>query len=158
MKLLLVPLLALALAAPVCAQTDTAVADQAMAKFRADLQKDRRTLITAALELTEEEAARFWPAYDAYETAMRGVTDQRVALIKRYADLYNAGPVADADAKRLLDDAMAIDKDEAKQRANHLKKIAKTLPAVKATRFYQVDNKITALVKLDVAALIPLIE
>jgi hypothetical protein len=132
--------------------------DAQITEFRAILAKGLREVYVHELKLTDAEGKAFWPAYDAYAAGMKAHNDKVLALIKRYAAAYNAGPVDDATAKSLLSDAMALDKAEAKLRDDVMSKAMKALPATKAAVFYQIDNKVRATFKFDLAAQIPLVE
>ena len=74
------------------------------------------------------------------------------------ADAYNKGPVANDVAKKLLDEALAVDDAEAKLKASYAPKILKALPATKAARYIQIENKIRAALRYELAAGIPLVE
>jgi hypothetical protein len=75
-----------------------------------------------------------------------------------YADAYNEGPVANATAKKLLDESLAIDAAEARLKTATVPKILAVLPATKAARYIQIENKIRAAVRYELAARIPLVE
>ena len=61
-------------------------------------------------------------------------------------------------AKQLLDEYLAIDDAEAKLKSATTVKILAALPAVKAARYIQIENKIRAAVRYELAAAIPLVE
>ena len=61
-------------------------------------------------------------------------------------------------AKKLLDEALAIDEAEAKLKSASAPKILAALPATKAARYIQIENKIRAVVRYELAAGIPLVE
>jgi hypothetical protein len=61
-------------------------------------------------------------------------------------------------AKQLLAEMMAIDEAELKLRQSYLPKFESVLPATKVARYVQIENKIRAVVKYELAANIPFIE
>jgi heme oxygenase len=146
-----------ALAAPSIVFADPTTEAEAN-EFRALLAKGLREVYVDELKLSDAEGKAFWPSYDKYAADMKAHNDKLLALIKRYAAAYNAGPVDEATAKSLLDEAMALDKAECKLRDDVMKKALKAMPATKAAMFFQIDNKVRATVKFDLAAQIPLIE
>ena len=79
-------------------------------------------------------------------------------MVLAYADAYNKGPVANDMAKKLLDDAMAVDDAEGKLKASYVPKVLATLPATKAARYIQIENKIRAAIRYELAEGIPLVE
>ena len=81
-----------------------------------------------------------------------------ITTITSYADAYNAwkGEISNDTAKKLLADALAVDESEVKLRQSHPAKMGKVLPATKVARYIQIENKIRAVVKFELTALIPL--
>ena len=80
------------------------------------------------------------------------------SLITAYATAYNKGPVADDVAKKLLGDALAVDEAEVKLKGSYLPKVLATLPATKAVRYIQIENKIRAAIRYELAEGIPLVQ
>ena len=152
-RLVVALILTAGLAAPVMAQ-DT----QNMEILRQKLKADRKLVVAANLGLTDAEGAAFWPVYDAYQKDLQQINQRMAAVITAYADAYNKGPVTNEVAKKLLDEAMAVDEAEVKLKSSAVPKILATLPATKAARYIQIENKIRALVRYELAANIPLVK
>ena len=126
--------------------------------LRQKLKGDRKLVIAANLKLTDAEGAKFWPVYDAYQKDLQQINERLAAVVLAYADAYNKGPVTDAAAKPLIEQAVAVDEAEAKLKSSFLPKILAVLPAAKAARYLQVENKIRAVVRYELAAGIPFVE
>ena len=58
------------------------------------------------MNLTPDEAHRFWPVYDSYEAKMDSIEDRHVKELKEFAAKYNN--FTEADAKKKLDEVIAI--------------------------------------------------
>ena len=144
--------------APVYHEPTQAEMDAALAAFRAIMAKGLREVYKDQLDLTDEEAKKFWPIYDKYEAEYKKQNDALLAIIKRYAAAYNADPVDDATAKSLLKDMLAHEKDEMALRTSTVNKVMGVLPGAKAALFAQIDNKVRVTVKYDLARQIPLVE
>lgn len=160
-KLFAATVLAAALAAPghaFAAEPTQAEMEAAMAAFRAILATGLREVYKDQLDLTEEEGKKFWPIYEKYEAEYKKQNDELLALIKRYAAAYNAGPVDDATAKTLLKDMLAHDQKENNLRHKMVKQVMGVLPGHKAALFAQIDNKVRVTIKYDLARQIPLVE
>ena len=114
--------------------------------------------LEANMNLTEQEAAAFWPVYESYQKEWDGMNGRIKDTVKRYADAYNAGAVADDTAKKLLDEALAIEAAELDLKKSYLPKFGKVLPAAKVARYYQIENKIRSAVRADLASGIPLVQ
>jgi hypothetical protein len=122
------------------------------------VRADKKLLVAANMNLTEQEAAAFWPVYESYQKDWDGMNSRIKDMIKRYADAYNQGTVADDTAKKLLDEALAIEAAELDLKKSYVPKFGKVLPAAKVARYYQIENKIRSAVKADLAGGIPLVQ
>lgn len=139
----------LALAAPLAAQSGE------IALTRQVIQTERQALVTAGMELTEEEGKVFWPLYREYREAMAKVGDRSQALIVDYAAKYTM--LTDADAQVMLDEMLAIDQDMLKVKKDYVKRFGKIMPAKRVARFFQIENKMDAIIRADLAEQIPLV-
>ena len=126
--------------------------------LRQKIKADKKLVVAENLKLTEAEGAKFWPVYDAYQKEIQQINERLKAVVLAYADAYNKGPVTDAAAKKLIEDASAVDDAEATLRRTTLPKILAVLPATKAARYVQIENKIRAAIRYELAAGIPLVQ
>jgi hypothetical protein len=145
---------ALALGAPTAlAQvTETDMLQQ----LRADIQADRQAVVTANLGLTDAQGTVFWPVYREYRAEMGKVGDRLQKLIQDYAKVYES--VTEQQAKSMVDEMLAIGRDELKVRESYLPRFRKVLPETKVARLLQIENKIDAIIKYELASLIPLVQ
>ena len=149
--------IAAGLAASALAQTQTAGTTN-MEILRQKIKADKKLVVAQELKLTDAEGTAFWPVYDAYQKDLQAINQRMAAVILAYADAYNKGPVTNETAKKLLDEAVAIDDAEAKLKSASVPKIIAALPATKAARYVQIENKIRAALRYELAAGIPLVE
>lgn len=115
---------------------------------------ERKATVADNMNLTPDEASRFWPVYDAYEAKMNRIEDRHVRELKEFAASYNN--LTDADAKRKLDEVIAIQQARLDVQKEFIPRLLAVIPQIKVTRFYQIDNKIQALIQCDLAQLVPL--
>jgi len=67
-------------------ETDTGVQiEKDLALLRRDLRSEKKKLIAMNVPLTDVEATKFWPVYDAYAADMTKHYDQFYGIIKEYA-------------------------------------------------------------------------
>ena len=142
------------LASPAMAQAEKTN----MEILRQKIKADKKLVVAQNLQLTDAEGTAFWPVYDAYQKDLQQINQRLTAVILKYADAYNKGPVPNDAAKGLLDEALAIDQAEAKLKDTYVPKILAVLPATKAARYIQIENKIRAAVRYELAEGIPLVE
>jgi len=121
---------------------------------RQAIESQRRVLVAGALPLADAEADAFWPLYDAYEKERRPLDERASQLVADF--LARAASLTDAQAKAMVDEALAIEDGRLRVRRTCLGRMQKAIPAVKVARFYQIDNKLDAVVRADVARQIPL--
>jgi len=145
-------------AAPLSAQTKPAASPTAdnMQILREKLKADKKLLVAANMQLTEAEAKKFWPVYDAYQQELHKLNDQIAMLLVGYAKEFNAGTLTDAKASALLDRSVAIEEADLKAKRAMIQKVRAVLPGTKATRYVQIENKVRALVKYEIAGEVPL--
>jgi hypothetical protein len=141
------------LALPAAAQTASDM--QILAQ---KIKADKKLVVAANMQLTEEEAKGFWPVYDAYQKDLQGINQRLLGTIKRYADAYNKGPVSDEAAKKLVNEAIAIEEAEVKLKRSYVPRLEKVIPGMKVARYLQIENKIRAIGKYELAAQIPLVQ
>jgi hypothetical protein len=108
------------------------------------------------MELTESEAKRFWPVYDAYQKDLQKMNERLQSMLQSYAGVYRNKSLTDDKAKKLLDEWIALEQDEVKQRKAFVPRVTKALPAKKAARYLQIENEYRMLIKYDLAATVPL--
>jgi|KBSMisStaDraftv2_1062788.scaffolds.fasta_scaffold40928_5 hypothetical protein len=144
------------LAAPAYAQSTSA--DMDMQILRDKLKADKKVIVASNMQLTDAEANAFWPIYDAYQNDLKAVNARMGNGILAYADAYKAGPISDGAAKMFLDEAIAIDDAEVKLRKDYAAKLTAAIPAAKAARYLQIESKIRAVIRYELAANIPLVK
>ncbi len=106
------------------------------------------------MTLTEAEAKAFWPLYDEYEGKMDRIEDRHVREIKDFADHFQN--LTNADARKKLNEVMAIATARLKVQSAYIPKFRAIMDDVKVTRFFQIDNKLRALVQCQIAQIVPL--
>jgi len=125
-----------------------------MALVRDKIRTDKKLLVGTNMALTETEAKAFWPVYDAYQADLGKLNQRTVKLVKDYAASYKA--MTDAVAGGLLDEAIAIERDRVALLTSYRPKFAAVLPATKVARYYQIENKIRAVINYELADAIPI--
>jgi len=124
--------------------------------LRQKIKADKKLVVAANMDLTENEAKGFWPVYDAYQADLQTLNERLGKLIVWYADLYNSKTLTDDSAKSLLDEWLAIEQAEVSMRQGYVPKLSAVLPATKVARYLQIENKIRAAIKYELADGIPL--
>ena len=125
--------------------------------LRDKIKADKKLVVAANMELTESEAKGFWPVYDQYQKDLQKINQRIVALLNSYADDFKAKSLTDDKAKKLINEALAIEQAEADLKSTYAPKLSKVLPVKKVARYLQIENKIRAVIKYDLAQGVPLV-
>ncbi len=123
-----------------------------LAKVRAD----KKLFISQNMGLTQSESVGFWPVYDRYQKELEALMGRSIRLVEDYARSYNH--MTDATAKELLDRYLAIQADRLKVRRAYLPAFRQVLSDKKVARYYQLENKIRAVARFELAAQIPFVQ
>ncbi len=124
--------------------------------LRDKIRADKKLLIAENLGLTEGESAAFWPIYEEYQKELEGINQRLGKAIQSYAQEYKQKTLTDEKAKALMTEALAIEESEVALKKKYLDKLSGVIPATKAARYLQMENKIRAIIRFDLAASIPL--
>ena len=157
MKLLKVVILCLAALVAVPAFAQDKPDDNNMQILLDKVKADKKLVVAANMELNEAEGKAFWPIYEAYQKDLQAINNRTGATILAYANAYNAKTLTDEMAKQLITEALTIDQDEITMRKSYEAKLSRVLPGKKVARYLQIENKIRAAIKFDLAAGIPLV-
>ena len=127
-----------------------------MNALRTGVRTDKKALVASTLNLTEAEAKKFWPIYDAYQRDLDLANRRRNVVV---VDVVGTGkPISDLYAKNLANELLAADEAEIKSRRTMQNKVMRALPDKKAARYVQLESKIRAYQDYDIAVAIPLVK
>ena len=130
--------------------------DQNIQLLRQDIRSKKKQLVAANLNLTDTEATKFWPAYEQYTADLAKINDERVAVIKEYAD--NWGKMSDDQALSLTNRALAVERNVTDLRIRYVPMFSKVIPGTKVATFFQIDRRIQTLIDLQLSSQLPLLQ
>jgi hypothetical protein len=154
-KTVVLSVLALFLAGMAWAQQGDAPSDN-MQILREKIQADKKLLVATNMQLTESEAKAFWPVYDSYQKELEALNGRTLKNVADYA--ANADVMTDDLAEKIVTEQMAVDSERQKIRQSFLPRFARVIPYRKVMRYYQLENKILAVITYEAAARIPLVQ
>jgi hypothetical protein len=144
---------AIMLALPVLAHAQTATD---MEILREKLKADKKLVVAQTMQLTEAEAPGFWPVYEAYQADLGQLNARLGQAIKAYAAAYRTDTLTNDKAQGLMDEVLKIEQAEVDLKRAYVPKLSAVLSSVKVARYLQIENKIRALFKYELAGDIPL--
>jgi hypothetical protein len=135
---------------------DNSSIDSDIQMLRADLRADKTKVMADQLQLSDSEGKTFWPIYNDYDHELSKLNDERVALLKEYANSYNT--LTDQQVQSLADRSFGLQKKRIDLRQKYFKKLSKAVSPKSAARFVQVEDRVDMLVNLEVAASVPMVQ
>ena len=160
-KKLVFVMFGIAMIAAQCASAEDKIADVTdMQALRDAVRADKKARVASTLKLTDAEAKRFWPVYDAYQRDVDLANRRRNVTLEALIGLDK--PASDLYARNLANELIAADEAEIKSRRSLHNRLMRGVPTRilspnKAARYLQLETKIRAVQAYDIAANIPLI-
>jgi hypothetical protein len=158
-RLLLVAVLAGVLSSEAVGAADSGAADASQAQpgvLLDAIRANRKALVAASLEVGAEEAGKFWPLYDRYQKEIQAIGEREAAIVEDYTASFR--DLSDEKALKLMEDYLAAEAERLKVRRAYLGEFAKILPGRTVARLYQIENKMDAVLRYDLAATIPVVD
>ena len=147
--------LAAILASPAWAEGNAAdVTD--MQALRTAVRADKKAYVASVMKLTDDEAKKFWPAYDAYQRTLDMTTREKNVTVEGV--IAQDKPLSDPYAKQIAKDLIAAEEAEVKARRTLYNRLNKAVPPKKALRYLQLEAKIRAVQAYDIAQVMPLVK
>ena len=111
-------------------------------------------LIAGALDLTDEQAAEFWPLYEDYKALKATLWDERIDVIAMFLTGYDTmGPEI---ARGLLNASFEIDGKMLALEREYADLFDDVIPLNKVVRLFQAENKLETTMMMELAKDIPL--
>ncbi len=124
--------------------------------LRSDVRAEKVALITEMMMFTDEQAEAFWPVYRDMENEGGKLTDQRLALIKEYAENYDE--MTDKVAKDIMKKAFTLREKRLALEKKYYKKFSAALDPITAAKFYQINHEINMMIDIQISAGLPFIK
>lgn len=147
----------------VCAMPASAQVNPKVAQYADEIdmvrklqQSERKSIVDKGMQLTPDEAAKFWPIYTQYQADLLKTNNQLVKLITDYAATFES--LDEKTATQLRNGYFDLQSDVITLRKKYADKFSKVLSQVKTTRFFQIEQKLDAVQNLTLARQIPLVQ
>ena len=127
-----------------------------MQALRTAVRADKKAYVASVMKLTDDEAKKFWPAYDAYQRTLDMTTREKNVTLEGV--IAQDKPVSDPYAKQIAKDLIAAEEAEVKARRTLYNRLIKAVPPKTALRYLQLEAKIRAVQAYDIAQVMPLVK
>ena len=122
--------------------------------LKKDIQAESRNIVADNLTLTDEQAKVFWPLYDEYDAAYDKMVNDRVEVIKDYMMHYYG--MDEGKGKELIDKSINLKEKAVDLQKEYINKMLEVLPISVVGKFFQIDNRIAAIIDITRMANLPL--
>jgi hypothetical protein len=124
--------------------------------LRNDIKKDKVAILTDLMQLSPDEAAKFWPVYNEYDKALTKLGDERIAFIRMYTE--NQTSLTDQKAAQIAMGMLDIEGRRNQLKKEYFQRMSQTLSGKLAGRFLQIESQLERIVDLQIAASLPIVE
>ena len=117
--------------------------------------KEKRSIVEDFLKLPPEEAAKFWPIYNNYETERQGIGTARLKLLESYAEKYET--LTEEQAEAYMEEAIRLRFALNDLKEKYFKKVKKATSALTATRWMQLEEHLFTTIQMKIFDEIPFV-
>ena len=122
--------------------------------IRSAYQLEKKSIVSQFMQLTNDEAGKFWPIYEKYEQERVAIGDRRVKLITDYVNERQKSGVQNADA--MIKESADIQHKEVDLREKYYKEVKKAVGLKAGLDFFQIEDAIATTVKMKLWEEMPL--
>lgn len=127
--------------------------DAAVESLRADARSDKTKIVGKAMELDPDQAQKFWPIYRDFDAELAKLNDERVQLVRSYAE--KNGVLGDREARAMAEQTFDLQHRRADLNRRYFNKMARELSPSTAARFFQLENRLDLVVDAKIASELP---
>ena len=131
-----------------------ALADETTELKKKIIFDQKKLVVMENMEFTDAEAKAFWPVYEKYQEELFQVSQRGAELILAYAAVYQT--LTDEQANKIVDEYYDIQDERLVIMKKMAADVGKVLPGKKAFRYMQVESKLSAIARYELAKEIPL--
>ena len=135
--------------------TTPAVTDETMAIVRADMLASRADILKKNLTMTDEQAAKFWPLYEAYQKEQSVIMEDHEKGVQRFIESWDK--LDDAGALALVKAHLYRDERTNALRQKALVDFQRVVGTKLAARAIQIERRLALAHQLQIVSKIPLI-
>lgn len=141
--------------APAAAGAAQPTIEQVMEDFRNDMQAAAADVMAKGLTLSAEQAAKFWPMFEAFQKEQKAIIDEQLKSLVKYGDTYTK--MTDAEAITYANSLLRRDQKIHDLRVKYLAKFQEVVPARVAARAIQLDRRLGNVAQVKISSQVPLI-
>lgn len=125
--------------------------------MRSDVNSVKVELLNKVMKLSAEDAKKFWPIYRDYENELGKLAIDRAELVTEFVQAHKDGTFDEAKAKDVGKRWFKSQRARLDLLEKYHGKIEKTLSAVQAGQFLQIENQIALFIDVTIASEMPVV-
>ena len=125
---------------------------------RVAIEAKKKLQIAKNMQFTKQQDKAFWALYSEYERDLDDVYRDKFDLVQDFKNANASRRVTDQQANQYLENFFEIENRKLLIKKGYIEKFQKILPGKKVTRFYQIDNKLDAIINHELAIKVNLLE
>ena len=123
--------------------------------MRSNVRDQKSEIMGSVMQLSIDDAAKFWPIYSEYDAELTKLNNLRVQNITDYAENYSQ--MTDAKADELVQSSLDYQKQRGELLAKYYERMKGALGAITAARFLMVEHQLLLLIDLQIASSLPIV-
>ena len=123
--------------------------DQDIQLLKSNIRSQKKLIVAANMDLTDNEAEKFWPIYSRYAADLGKTYDTKIALLQEYLENYDS--MTGEQAEGYLRRRAAVEEDIMQVRLKYLPEFRKVLTGRETALFYQIDWRLDLMINLQLA-------
>jgi len=124
--------------------------------LRQNVRTQKVAIMGQLMQLTPEQASKFWPMYNEYDQSLTKLNDEKLAAIKKYA--ANEDNLTDALAGELANKALDLESRRTDLKKQYMQRVSAAISPKIAARFLQIENQLLMIIDLQIASNLPIVE
>jgi len=125
-----------------------------MAETMKVIRARKQEAVAAALELTNEESKAFWPLYEEYQGHLQKVHEKILGLVRAHAKEDQS--LSEQQAETMLTRYVDMESELLELKKTYIKRFRDILPSKKVFKYFQLESKLEAGLRHELATNIPL--
>jgi hypothetical protein len=123
--------------------------------LRSDMNSLKVELVNSIMNLSAEDAKKFWPIYRNYENELGKLAIDRAELVAEFVQSHQDGSFDNAKAKDIARRWFKSQRARLDLLEKYHAKIEKALASVQAGQFLQIENQLGLFIDITIASEMP---
>lgn len=123
--------------------------------LRQNVRTQKVNIMGQMMQLTPEQASKFWPIYNEYDQGLAKLNDERLAGIRKWAQ--NEHDLTDALAGELANKALDLESRRTDLKKQYVQRVSAAISPKIAARFLQIENQLLMIIDLQIASNLPIV-